>query len=152
MDAARFPAVSGSALDGTPFRAPADLTGARTLAMIGFGIEQRAELESWVPYMDELVRSNPGVRARLFIPLGVPKIVRGGLVAAMKAAVTQPELRASTIPLFLDVGAFCDVLGIAGRAELVVLVLDGDGRVVWRGGGAFSPPAGASVSAALAGA
>jgi hypothetical protein len=149
MDAARFPAVSASALDGTPFRAPHDLAGARTLAMLGFGIEQRADLESWVPYMDGLVRSNSGVRARLFVPLSVPKIVRGGLVAAMKAAVTQPELRASTIPLFVDVGAFCDALGIADRSQLVVLVLEPDGRVAWRGNGAFSPAAGASISAVL---
>lgn len=144
MDAARFPAVAGEALDGTSFAAPRDLAGGRTVALIAFGLDQRAELESWVPFLDALAR--PGtVRVRLFIPLGVPKLLRGSTVAAMKAAVTQPELRASTIPLFVDVDAFCDALAIVDRKHLNVLLIEPDGSVRWRGSGPF----GETVRAAL---
>lgn len=151
MDAARFPAAAGEALDGTPFVAPRDLTAGRTVAIFGFAIEQRAELETWVPYLDALARGGGGLQVRLFIPLGVPKLMRGALVGAMKAAVTQPELRASTIPLFLDVDAFARALGIRDRAHLVILLIEPDGRVAWRGSGPFSETAGASLSAALGG-
>ncbi|HEV3088881.1 MAG TPA: hypothetical protein VGX96_16840 [Candidatus Elarobacter sp.] len=150
MDAARFPAVTGEALDGTPFSAPRDLAGMRTLALVGFALEHRPELETWVPYVDRLVNSDSGVRARLFVGLGVPKLVRAGIVAAMKAAVTAPELRASTIPLFVNVDAFCRAVGIGDRAHLTVLLVEPDGRIVWRGSGPFSEAAGASLSAALA--
>jgi hypothetical protein len=150
MDVARFPAVTGEALDGTPFAAPRDLAGMRTLALVGFALEHRPELETWVPFVDRLVAGG-GVRARLFVGLGVPKLVRGGIVAAMKAAVTAPELRAATIPLFVDVDAFSRALGIGDRAHLTVMLVEPDGRIVWRGSGPFSEAAGASLTAALAG-
>jgi hypothetical protein len=149
MDAARFPAAAGEALDGTPFVAPRDLAAGRTVALFGFAIEQRAELETWVPYLDRVARNGSGVRVRLFVPLGVPKLMRGAVVGAMKAAVTQPELRASTIPLFLDVDGFARALAIRDRAHLAILVVEPDGRITWRGSGPFSETAGASLSAAL---
>ena len=149
MDAARFPAVTGEALDGTPFAAPRDLAGGRMVALFGFALEHRSELESWVPFLDELARGGT-VRVRLFVPLGVPKLLRGSLVGAMKAGVTQPELRASTIPLFVEVEGFCRALGIATRTHLSVLLLEPDGSVVWRGDGPFTPVAGAALTEALA--
>lgn len=149
MDIARFPAVAGEALDGSPFSAPRDLTGSRTVALFGFALEHRTELESWVPFLDGLARAGT-VRVRLFVPLGVPKLLRGSLVGAMKAGVTQPELRASTIPLFVDVDAFCRALAIADRGHLNVLLIEPDSSVRWRGGGSFSESAGAALTEALA--
>jgi hypothetical protein len=151
MDLARFPAVSGEALDGTPFAAPRDLASGRMVALVGFALEHRTELETWVPYLDALVRSRPGVRARLFLGIGVPKLMRGAIVAAMKAAVGAPELRASTIPLFVDVDAFARELGIADRTHLTILLVEPDGRMTWRGSGPYSEATGASLTAALGG-
>ncbi|HEX3550500.1 MAG TPA: hypothetical protein VHT53_08995 [Candidatus Elarobacter sp.] len=150
MDAARFPAVSGEALDGTPFVAPRDLAVGCTVVLVGFALEHRAELETWVPYIDRLVRSRPDVRARLFVAIGAPKVMRKPMVAAMKAAVTAPELRASTIPLFVDVDAFARSLGIADRRHLTVLLVQPDTRITWRGSGPYSDAAGASLTEALA--
>jgi hypothetical protein len=149
MDAVRFPAVAGEALDGTPFVAPRDLAAGRTVGFVAFALEHRPELETWVPFVDALVRSRADVRARLFAGIGVPKLMRGPIVAAMKAAVTAPELRSSTIPLFVDVGAFAQSLGISDRAHLTVLLIAPDGRITWRGSGPFSEAAGASLTAAL---
>ena len=151
MDAARFPAVSGEALDGTPFVAPRDLAAGRTVALVAFALDHRPELETWVPYVDALVHSRADVRARLFAGIGVPKLMRGAIVKAMKAAVTAPELRASTIPLFVDVPAFAGALGIADRSHLSILLVEPDGRITWRGSGPYSQAAGASLTAALGG-
>ena len=149
MDVARFPAVTGEALDGTPFVSPRDLAAGRTVALVGFALEHRAELDTWVPYLDALVRSRPDVRARLFLGIGVPKIVRGAVVAAMRAAVTAPELRASTIPLFVDVDAFARELGIGDRAHLTILLVEPNGRITWRGSGPYSEATAASLTTAL---
>jgi len=151
MDAARFPAAAGEALDGTQFVAPRDLAVGRTVVMVGFTLEHKPELESWVPYIDGLVRSRPDVRARLLIGLGTPKWLRRGVLTAMKTAVHAPELRASTIPLFVDVEAFARSLGISDRAHLTLLLVEPDGRITWRGSGPFSEAAGASLRAALGG-
>ncbi len=143
--------MAGEALDGTQFAAPRDLTAGRTVAMIGFVLEHRTELESWVPFIDALVRSRSDVRARLFIGLGTPKWLRRGILTAMKAAVQAPELRASTIPLFVNVEAFARSLGISDRTHLTLLLVEPDGRITWRGSGPFSDAAGASLTAALGG-
>ena len=69
----------------------------------------------------------------------------------MKAAVQAPELRASTIPLFVDVDAFARTLGISDRSHLTLLLVEPDGRITWRGSGPFSDAAGVSLTAALRG-
>lgn len=150
MDAVRFPPIEGQALDGTPFSAPRDLAGARTVVLVAFVIEHRAEIESWGPYLDALVRARADVRARLLAGLKVPKLARGTLIAAMKAAIRAPELRAATIPVFVDdVDAFGRSLGIGDRAHLSVLLVEPDRRITWRGSGPFSAAAGASLTTAL---
>jgi hypothetical protein len=149
MDVARFPPISAAALDGTPFVTPRDLDAGRMVALLGFALGHRAELESWVPFLDPLARSRPDVRVRLFIPLSVPKIGRGAVVAALRAAITAPELRMSTIPLFVDVDAFTGSLGIADRAHLVILVVETDGSIGWRGSGSYTEEAAAALNAAL---
>jgi hypothetical protein len=150
MSAARFPAVTGEAVDGTPFAA-GDLAGLRTIAFAGFGIEHRGEVESWVPFLDPLLRSRSDLRGRLFAVLSPkPKVVRAMLLAALRKAVRAPEQRASTIVLFTDVNAFCGALGIADRTHLAVFVLDEAGAVVWRAAGAYSAELGASLTDALA--
>jgi hypothetical protein len=122
MDALRFPALSGRALDGTPFSAPRDLAGARTVVLAAFVLEHRSA-----------------------------KLARGSVVAAMKAAIGAPELRAATIPLFVDdIAAFARSLGIGDRTHLSVLLVEPDGRIAWRGSGPYSAAAGTSLSAALA--
>jgi hypothetical protein len=151
MDVARFPAVAGEALDGTDFAAPRDLAVGRTVAIVGFALEHRAELETWVPYIDTLVRSRPDVRARLFIGLSTPKWMRGAVVGAMKTVVSAPEQRSSTIPLFVDVEAFARSLGISDRSHLTLLLVEPGGRITWRGSGPFSDAAGASLTTALGG-
>jgi hypothetical protein len=150
MDAVRFPAVTGEALDGSAFTAPRDLAAGRTVALIAFALEHRAELDTWVPFVDRLVRSRGDVRARLFPIVGVPKMMRKAVVGTMKAAVTAPELRASTIPLFVDPGPFARSLGITDRSHLTVLLVEPDGRITWRGSGPYSEAAGASLTEALA--
>ena len=150
MDAVRFPAVTGEALDGTPFVTPRDLAGGRTVVFVAFGLEHRAEVESWVCLIDSLVRSRDDVRARLLAVIGAPKLMRKPMVAAMKAAATKPEQRASTIPLFVDVEAFARSLGIADRSHLAILVVLPDGRISWRGSGPYSDAAGAALREALA--
>ncbi len=150
MEAARFPPIAAEALDGTAFVAPRDLAAARTVAFVAFALEHRPEMESWVPLIDGIVRMRGDVRARLFAAIGVPKIMRKAIIAAMKAAVTAPEQRASTIPLFGDVEPFARSLGITDRSHLAILLVEPDTRITWRGSGPYSDAAGASLREALA--
>jgi hypothetical protein len=90
------------------------------------------------------------VRARLFAVLGSgAKIMRGVILGGLRTALATPELRASTIVVFTDVDAFCRALGVTDRKELGVSLVDGDGRIVWRGSGPYTDAAGAALTEAL---
>ena len=148
MSDARFPALKAEALDGKTFTAPNDFAGSRSVAVIGFGLEQRSEIESWAGELDSLARA--GTIARLFPAIdGGNVFLRGMVTAALKAALPSRELRAATIPLFTDVGALCAALGIADRDHVAVLVLDDTGVVLWRAVGAVSAAVSTALRAAL---
>lgn len=150
MEPARFPAFSAEALDGTAYVAPRDFAGARNVIVVGFALEQRGEIESWGRYLDALVRGRSDVRARLYALLGGgAKMMRGVILSAMRKALPQPELRASTIVHFTDVDAFCRAAGITDRKHLALFVVDPDGAIAWRGSGAYSGDTAASIDAAL---
>lgn len=152
MQQVRFPAVEGEALDGTRFAAPADFAGARTVVLIAFGIEQRAEIEAWLPELEPILRGRPGVRARLLVALGRGmSMMRGMIVGGLKNAVPEPHLRASTIPLFTDVDALCRSLAITDRAHVAAFVVAADGVVLWRSAGAPGAETAAAIAAALEG-
>jgi hypothetical protein len=150
MDVARFPAAEGETLDGTPFAVPRDLIGTRTIALVGFGLEQRTEFESWVPTLRRLTAEHPGLTARAFVAVGAGlAMMRGIVVNGIKAAVPDPATRAEVILLFTDVAAFCDALGIVDRTRAYVLLIDADGGVRWHGGGLRTAEAEASLAAAI---
>ena len=90
------------------------------------------------------------MRSRLFAAISAPAMMRKPIVTAMKAAVTAPELRASTIPLFGDIDGFARSLGITNQEHLTILLVEPDGRITWRGSGPYSDAAGASLTEALA--
>lgn len=142
--------MEGEALDGSAFTSPDGFAGARTIALVGFAVEHRAELESWVPYLERLLGERTDVRARLFVVLDArPKLLRKMMVAAMRKAVPKAELRAATVVAFTGVEAFCRELAI-DRSQLAVFVVEPGGRVAWRGRGAFSEPVGEAIATALA--
>ncbi len=144
MSDARFPALTAQALDGTTFATPDAFARARSVAVIGFGLDQRSEIESWAAELEALARA--GIIARLFPAIdGNNAFMRGMVTAALKAALPHRELRSATIPLFTDVGALCASLGIADRDHVAVFVLDETGVVLWRATGG----ADAALSAAL---
>lgn len=135
MQQFRFPSLSGEALDGTAFDAARDLAGARTIALFGFAIEQRAEIEAWATVLDPLVRDG-GLRARLFVALGRGMAMMRGMIAgAMRAAIADPNLRASTVLAFTDVDRLCADLGVGDRAHVAVVLVEADGTIGWRGSG-----------------
>jgi hypothetical protein len=151
MDAARFPALTGEAVDGTAFRAPEAFAGVRTIALAGFTLDARTQVESWGPYLDALTRARPDVRARLFVVLGKgARLMRAPLLAGLRAALAAPELRANTIVSFDDTDAFCRALGITDRKHVSLFLIEPDCSVAWRAAGAYTPASGDALTAALA--
>jgi hypothetical protein len=146
----RFPVVESESLSGAAFVAPADFVGSPTIALVAFDLAQRAELETWLPFVDALVRAGTA-RGRVFAVLAHSlKLMKAMIVSTMRSAAPGPDVRAATVPLFVDIDAFCAELGIGDRTVIAVLLIQPDGSISVHRSGAFSTAAGDAIVAGLA--
>lgn len=147
-----FPELSGENLAGENVRLPRDFAGTGpTIVVIAFGVEQRSQIESWIPFIDNRVRAH-GERARLVVAIGSGmSFVKTMVRTAMRAAISENAVRRMTVLAFVDLDPFCAALGLPGRDSLVTLVVEPNGTVVHETRGAFTAAAGSVLEGVLAG-
>jgi hypothetical protein len=148
----QFPTVSGSNLLRRKLTLPHDFEGERNLVLIAFQQWHQNQVDTWIPFARELEAAHPGV---LYYEL--PTIQRLNVLArtfvneGMRAGIPDPVARDRTITLYLDKEAFRAALQLPGEEDIYVLLLDRQGRVLWRAEGAFTPEKGESLAAAVRG-
>lgn len=134
-----FPSVRASNLNRRSFTLPADFEGERNLVILAFQREQQALVDSWMMTVGELLRRHPDLR---FYEL--PTISRGNplfrawLDGAMRGGIPDRAARDQTITLYLDKAEFRRALDLPHEQTIYVLLVDRDGRVLWRGDGAYT--------------
>ncbi len=144
-----FPPADGVSLAGERCSFPRDFVTQETIALVAFDLKARADVESWVPFIDRFARDGTA-GGRLFpvLPRAMRMLERV-IVATMRKDATTVEARAATVPLFVDIDAFCAALDIADRAAVHVFVVASDGSVVARTAGPYSDAAGRTIAAAI---
>jgi len=143
----RFPEVEGENLAGQQFSFPRDFGGARTIALVAFDFKQRADLETWVPFIDRFARDGTA-RGRLFptLPRSM-RMMKRLIVATMRKGAPTREAREATVPLFTDIEEFCAALDITDRARIHTFVVESDGSVSEHRIGPYDEPAGTAIEA-----
>ncbi len=139
-----FPQVEGRNLDGRPFVFPRDFRQI-TIAIVAFDVKQRAELESWVPFIDGYAR--PG-SVDSFVLAALPlnmQLFERILAATLRKGAPSPEARAATIPIFVDLDDWCTSLEIADRSTIALFVVAPDGAVLGHHSGAYEVAAAAEI-------
>ncbi len=148
----QFPTVSGSNLQRARLTLPQDLQGELNLVLIAFQQWQQAQVDTWVPFARQLEEAYPAVRY-----YELPTIQRLNTLArtfineGMRAGIPDLVARERTITLYLDKKAFREALQLPGEDDIHVLLLDRQGRVLWRAEGAFTPDKGESLAAVIRG-
>lgn len=148
----QFPTVSGSNLQRSKLSLPQDFQGERNLVLIAFQQWQQAQVDTWIPFARRLEETYPSVRY-----YELPTIQRLNAVArtlineGMRAGIPDLVARERTITLYLDKKAFREALLLPGEDDIHVLLLDRQGRVLWRSEGAFTPEKGESLTEAIRG-
>jgi len=148
----QFPTVSGSNLQRARLTLPRDFQGERNLVLIAFQQWQQAQVDTWIPFARQLEEAYPAVRY-----YELPTIRRLNTLArtfvneGMRAGIPDLVARERTITLYLDKKAFREALQLPGEDDIHVLLLDRQGRVLWRAEGAFTPDKGESLAAAIRG-
>jgi len=148
----KFPIVSGSNLQRKKLTLPQDFQGERNLVLIAFQQWHQTQVDTWIPFARQLEKTHPAVRY-----YELPTIQRLNTLArtfineGMRAGIPDLVARERTITLYLDKRAFRETLQLPGEDDICVLLLDRQGRVLWRAEGAFTPDKGESLAAAIRG-
>jgi hypothetical protein len=135
-----FPAISGQSLAGDTLNLPEDFMGNTNLVLAPFDEAQQVTAQSWLPLARELGSRAAGFRAYnvpVFPAMAAPMrvIIRTG----MNLSIPDADLRDATITVFLDDrDAFLAALNIPNTEAMPVFLLDGKGRVLWRGAGEYT--------------
>jgi hypothetical protein len=146
----RLPAVSGSNLQRQKLNLPEDLEGALNLVLVAFQQWQQQQVDTWLPLAREMEAANPALRY-----YELPTIQRLNVLArtfineGMRAGIPDPVARERTITLYVDKRAFREALSLPSEENIYVLLLDRQGRVLWRAEGTFAPEKGESLAGAV---
>jgi hypothetical protein len=142
-----FPEVQGENLAGQPLSFPDDFRGSHTIALIAFDFKQRADIDTWAPFINRIAR-NDGPRARLFpvLPRAM-RMMEKMIVMTLCKDVAEPAAREATVPLFVDLDEFCSALAIVDRDLIHTFVVAADGSIRAHITGLFDEAAGRAIEA-----
>ena len=142
-----FPEVQGENLAGRQLSFPADFLGARTIALIAFDFKQRADLNTWAPFIERIARGD-GARARLFpvLPRAM-RMMEKMIVTTLRKDASEPAAQEATVPLFVDLDEFCSALQIGDRELIHTFVVVEDGSIRAHCAGLYDDAAGRVIEA-----
>lgn len=145
-----FPVVTGVNLLREKVMLPEGLEGEKNVLLIAFQQWQQGLIDTWLPFLEEAERMTIGLRY-----YELPTIQKLGVLSrtfineGMRAGIRDAATRARTITLYLDKEEFRSALGLPDESTIYLLLVDRQGRILWRAQGEFTPEKGESLIAAL---
>ena len=133
-----FPNVSSSNLEGRNFNLPQDFEGDINLVALAFEQWQQTDVNSWLPTVVRLSELYPGFKFYELPTLTqFNGLFRAAIDGGMRSGIPDQATREATITLYLDRTAFMRSLEIPDTKAVVLLLVDRQGQIYWRGQGAF---------------
>ena len=146
-----FPPLSSYSLDKAKINLPADFAGQLNLLLISFQPEQMTQINTWMPIAQALQHTNFNFRwYRMPVSSRENFIFRWWDDSSMRSDETDPETWPWIVPLYVDKGSFRRDLQIGNEHQIAVLLVNKQGRVLWRSEGTLTPEKRASLTAAVA--
>ena len=135
-----FPNVKGSNLLRQQLTLPKDFQGRLNLVFIAFEQWQQMEVDSWIPLAEELEAQVSGL-----VYYELPTIQSRNtfyqwfINEGMRAGIPNPKTREHTITLYLNKISFRKALGYPDEDHIYILVIDGEGQVLYQSRGPHTP-------------
>lgn len=129
----RFPELQGKSLFGDDITLPDGFEGEINLVSMGFVQGHQRDINGWIDLVPELTQSFPTLRF-----YEVPVIYEAGplfrwwLNNGMRIGVVEDVARRRTITVYTDRAAFSQSINLASLDEIHTLLLDSEGRILWR--------------------
>jgi hypothetical protein len=147
--AAVFPPVTSWNLDKEKVTLPGGLEGETNLLILSFALEQKKDVDTWMTAAEALQHSNFQFR---YYQLPVAErenfIFRWWETSSMRSDETDPVTWHWIVPLFVDRPKFLKDLDIPNQKQIVVLLVDRQGHILWRNSGAITDDKRAALVAA----
>jgi len=135
-----FPSVEGLNLQRKRVQLPDDFAGEINLLAIAFQQWHQEVVNSWIPFLEELERSVPGLHYyELPTIQRLDPLSRVFINEGMRAGIRDRTTREKTITLYVDKQAFRESLSLPDESTIYLLAVDRAGNVLWRTQGPFSP-------------
>jgi hypothetical protein len=131
-----LPSVTAYALDRAKVTLPADFTAPLNLLILSFQRNQQSVVDGWLP---ELTPGAPSVQIWL-LPIS-PRangLYRWWLNASLRTSLPPSQPRRYTVPLYVDKKHFLPALQVSSEKDVVLLLTDKTGHVLWRTTGPVS--------------
>ena len=133
----RLPTLTAKRLDQQRIVLPQGLPAGRTLALVAFSRDQRAEIQSWVKGLG--LDQDPSISWFKMPVLNDPgnEDARNAIEIKLLARHPSESARARLVPVFADREAFIRAAGLSSADHASVLILDREGIVLARAEGLF---------------
>lgn len=149
-DAPVLPTVSFYTLSKDRLTLPANLHSDRNLLLLYFQLGQQPDVDSWNTVIDRWRAGDPSlISYTSLVSLQKNILSRWWQNASLRSASPNASRWATTLPLYVDKHAFEDALGISSEKQVVLLLVDRQGRVLSRVIGAPTDASRAAMRAAL---
>jgi hypothetical protein len=129
-----LPSVTAYALDRAKVTLPNDFASPLNLLILSFQRDQQSEVDGWLPQLT--ASSTPSVQPWL-IPISPQEngLYRWWLNASLRSSLPASQPRRYTVPLYVNKAQFLRSLQVSSEREVVLLLTDKTGRVLWRATG-----------------
>ena len=145
-----FPNVSGANLKREKLSLPEDFAGELVIALVAFQQWQQRQVDTWLPFAEQLEQEYAGVRYyELPVIRRMNILSRTFINEGMRAGIPNPKARERTVTLYLDKTNFRAALGIPHEQSICVLLLTSAGKVLWKTEGEFTTEKGEALRTAL---
>jgi len=134
-----FPSVRGNSLAGDEWRLPADLGERHAVLLVGYEQDAQFDIDRWLIGLDLYAVRTPLLEIPTIEGL-VPGLLSERIDSGMRAGIPEPIWDA-VVTVYDDAGAIRRFTGTEDPNSARVLLLDGEGRVVFFHDRGFSVPA-----------
>jgi hypothetical protein len=132
--AAVLPPVTAFALDRAKVTLPANFAAPLNLLVLSFQRDQQSQVDGWLPAI-----TVPTVQTWwLFVSPRENGLYRWWLNASLRGSLLPSQPRQYTVPLYVNKTQFFQALQISSEQDVVVLLTDKGGHVLWRTAGAVN--------------
>lgn len=148
---AGFPHLTSYNLAKTKLNLPGDFAGKVDLLLISFRPEQLKQINTWMPTAEGLQHTNFNFHwYQLPVSDHENFVFRWWDNSSMRSDDTDPETWPWIIPLYVDKNHFRHSLNIPSEHQIAVLLVDRQGKILWRSEGPLTPEKRDSLLATVA--